>query len=172
MTNQGFRVQIRTYPRVGGLTWRWWIFDRSGGTHLDTGVFSRRKPRPSRTSREGRDPPVQVVPGAVGHDIPEDHFSALGKGFRVDCPKPTANLILCPCSADDSACYFFMRLRGGRAFSVAGLRGWPSAWPWRASHVERLGPWPARLARGNDAHTPDILLVHASVCDASATARK
>ena len=79
--------------------------------------LSRRKPRPSRTSREGRDRPVQVVPGAVGHDIPEDHFSALGKGFRVDCPKPTANLILCLCSADDSACYFFMRLRGGRLAS-------------------------------------------------------
>ena len=34
-----FRVQIRQYPRAGGSTRRWWVFDRSGGTHLDTGVI-------------------------------------------------------------------------------------------------------------------------------------
>jgi hypothetical protein len=21
------------------MTWRWWVFDRRGGTHLDTGVI-------------------------------------------------------------------------------------------------------------------------------------
>jgi hypothetical protein len=26
-------------PRAGGITWRWWVFDRSGGAHLDTGVI-------------------------------------------------------------------------------------------------------------------------------------
>ena len=36
---QKFRVQIRQYPRAGGITWRWWVFDRRGGTHLDTGVI-------------------------------------------------------------------------------------------------------------------------------------
>jgi hypothetical protein len=35
---QNYRVQIRQYPRAGGITWRWWVFDRRGGTHLDTGV--------------------------------------------------------------------------------------------------------------------------------------
>jgi hypothetical protein len=34
-----YRVQIRQYPRAGGTTWRWWVFDRRGGTHLDTGVI-------------------------------------------------------------------------------------------------------------------------------------
>src|SRR4051812_19319239 len=34
-----FRVQIRQYPRAGGTTWRWWVFDRRGGTHLDTGII-------------------------------------------------------------------------------------------------------------------------------------
>ena len=36
---QKYRVQIRQYPRAGGTTWRWWVFDRRGGTHLDTGVI-------------------------------------------------------------------------------------------------------------------------------------
>ena len=36
---QEFRVQIRQYPRAGGVTWRWWVFDQRGGTHLDTGVI-------------------------------------------------------------------------------------------------------------------------------------
>ena len=36
---QKYRVQIRQYPRAGGITWRWWVFDRRGGTHLDTGVI-------------------------------------------------------------------------------------------------------------------------------------
>jgi hypothetical protein len=39
MTKQECRVQIRKYPRLGGLTWRWWVFDCGGGTHLDTGVI-------------------------------------------------------------------------------------------------------------------------------------
>src|SRR6476620_4756952 len=34
-----YRVQIRQYPRAGGVTWRWWVFDQHGGTHLDTGVI-------------------------------------------------------------------------------------------------------------------------------------
>jgi len=34
-----FRVQLRQYPRAGGTTWRWWVFDHRGGTHLDTGVI-------------------------------------------------------------------------------------------------------------------------------------
>jgi hypothetical protein len=34
-----FRVQIRKYPRAGGMTLRWWVFDKKGGTHLDTGVI-------------------------------------------------------------------------------------------------------------------------------------
>ena len=37
--SQRYRVQIRQYPRAGGITWRWWVFDRRGGTHLDTGVI-------------------------------------------------------------------------------------------------------------------------------------
>ena len=36
---QKYRVQIRQYPRAAGITWRWWVFDRRGGTHLDTGVI-------------------------------------------------------------------------------------------------------------------------------------
>ena len=36
---QKYRVQIRQYPRARGTTWRWWVFDRGGGTHLDTGVI-------------------------------------------------------------------------------------------------------------------------------------
>jgi hypothetical protein len=36
---QKYRVQIRQYPRAAGVTWRWWVFDRGGGTHLDTGVI-------------------------------------------------------------------------------------------------------------------------------------
>ena len=36
---QEFRVQIRQYPRAGGVTWRWWVFNQRGGTHLDTGVM-------------------------------------------------------------------------------------------------------------------------------------
>ena len=36
---QKYRVQLRQYPRAGGITWRWWVFDRRGGTHLDTGVI-------------------------------------------------------------------------------------------------------------------------------------
>ena len=36
---QKLRVQIRRYPRAGGITWRWWVFDRRGGTHLDTGLI-------------------------------------------------------------------------------------------------------------------------------------
>ena len=39
MAPHGFRVQIRQYPRAGGVTWRWWVFDRGGGTHLDSGVI-------------------------------------------------------------------------------------------------------------------------------------
>ena len=34
-----YGVQIRQYPRASGVTWRWWVFDRRGGTHLDTGVI-------------------------------------------------------------------------------------------------------------------------------------
>ena len=34
-----YRVQIRQYPRAGDTTWRWWVFDRRAGTHLDTGVI-------------------------------------------------------------------------------------------------------------------------------------
>jgi hypothetical protein len=40
MEESEYRIQIRQYPRAGGATWRWWIFDRSGGTHLDTGVVA------------------------------------------------------------------------------------------------------------------------------------
>ena len=36
---QKYRVQIRQYPRAAGTTWRWWVFDSGGGTHLDTGVI-------------------------------------------------------------------------------------------------------------------------------------
>jgi hypothetical protein len=36
---QKYRVQIRQYPRAVGVTWRWWVFDRRGDTHLDTGVI-------------------------------------------------------------------------------------------------------------------------------------
>ena len=36
---QKYRVQIRQYPRAAGTTWRWWVFDGRGGTHLDTGVI-------------------------------------------------------------------------------------------------------------------------------------
>jgi hypothetical protein len=32
-------VQIRQYPREAGVTWRWWVFDRRGGTYLDTGLI-------------------------------------------------------------------------------------------------------------------------------------
>jgi hypothetical protein len=37
--SQNYRVQIRQYPRAAGTSWRWWVFDRGGGTHLDTGVI-------------------------------------------------------------------------------------------------------------------------------------
>jgi hypothetical protein len=32
-------MQIRQYPRAAGVTWRWWVFDRRGGTHLETGII-------------------------------------------------------------------------------------------------------------------------------------
>jgi two-component sensor histidine kinase len=38
-THTKFSVQIRRYPRAAGTTWRWWVFDRRGGSHLDTGVI-------------------------------------------------------------------------------------------------------------------------------------
>ena len=34
-----YRVQIRQYPRAAGTTWRWWVFDRGGDTHRETGVI-------------------------------------------------------------------------------------------------------------------------------------
>jgi hypothetical protein len=39
MEPRGLSVKIRQYPRKGGVTWRWWVYDRPGDTHLDTGVI-------------------------------------------------------------------------------------------------------------------------------------
>jgi hypothetical protein len=35
---QDYRVKIRQFPRNGGSTWRWWVFDGRGGAQLDTGI--------------------------------------------------------------------------------------------------------------------------------------
>ena len=76
MTNQGFRVQIRKYPRVGGLTWRWWVFDRSGGTHLDTGVLvDGNRDQAERAAKDAIDR-FKWSPERSATTSPKDHFSA------------------------------------------------------------------------------------------------
>jgi hypothetical protein len=37
---QGHRVEIRKYPRKGGLIWRWWVFDGRDNARVDTGVVT------------------------------------------------------------------------------------------------------------------------------------
>jgi len=80
-----YRYRLRKYPRRQGVIWRWFIFDGNSGP-IETGVVLE----PDRDKAEAaakealerlrRMPPSArsrgMVPGAAGHNDPEDHAAS------------------------------------------------------------------------------------------------
>jgi hypothetical protein len=75
-----YRYRIRKYPARRGLTWRWWIFEGTDESHVDTGIVvsADRKIAEAavnqaieRRQREARGSDARP-PGVVGHNSPEE----------------------------------------------------------------------------------------------------
>ena len=77
-----YRYRLRKYPRRRGVIWRWFIFEGGNSGPIETGIILE----PDRDKAEAaakeaierlrmlpsaRSP--GMVPGAVGHNDPEDH---------------------------------------------------------------------------------------------------
>ena len=74
-----YRYRLRKYPRRRGVIWRWFIFEGDNSTPIETGIISEpdrdkaeaaAKEAIERLRRSARSP--GMVPGAVGHNDPED----------------------------------------------------------------------------------------------------
>ena len=91
-----YRYRLRKYPRRRGVIWRWFIFD-SNGDPIETGVVL--EPDRDKAEAAGKEalerlkrmPPsahsLGMVPGAVGHNDPEDQAAFLRGSHQR--PPPT-----------------------------------------------------------------------------------